>query len=180
MQILKTLEEKAQKNGVQFLLIGGHAVTAHGFVRYTADVDILVRSVDREKWTNIVVSLRYKVVHENTTFAQFRFIDGGYWPLDLMFVEDVTFDRMLAEAKPIDFEGTTIFIPSIWHLLALKLHALKTLQEHRYTKDLVDVINLIDLGKIDIESDDFKELCKKFARPDIYEVICNEIKPKKA
>ncbi len=45
------------ENQVQYLIVGGLAVVAHGYVRFTADVDILL-SVETENLTRAVAALK--------------------------------------------------------------------------------------------------------------------------
>lgn len=39
---LLNLLRRFQENGVQYILVGGHAVRLNGFVRATEDIDVLV------------------------------------------------------------------------------------------------------------------------------------------
>jgi hypothetical protein len=50
MSLFARLNEAAGSRGLTFLVIGGHAVIAHGFVRGTEDADIVVCKDDRAAW----------------------------------------------------------------------------------------------------------------------------------
>src|SRR5688572_5586345 len=104
-----------------FLIVGGHAVIAHGYPRNTVDLDFLVRKADREDWTAELAKLGYQATHVHENFIQFSSSQGAI-DVDLMLVNDATFDSMQAAAKDRGFGNTTAKIPSLEHLIALKLH----------------------------------------------------------
>src|SRR5438552_11905970 len=54
---LQTIAQKAEEAGLPFLVIGGYAVMAHGFVRSTDDLDILVQASRRQRWREFLESL---------------------------------------------------------------------------------------------------------------------------
>jgi len=76
--------------------------------------------------------------------------EQGFWPLDLMFVSYSTFTKMWAAAVPIKLVGAPVKIPSLDHLLALKLHALRNSNQRRELKDMVDSVYLIEANRIDV------------------------------
>ena len=55
---LHRLLEALQKNGVNYILVGGHAVRLYGFNRATEDVDLLV-PFDTENGTRLIHSLDF-------------------------------------------------------------------------------------------------------------------------
>ncbi len=63
-------------------------------------------------------------------------------------------------------------VPSVHHLIALKLHALKNNSAGRMVKDMGDIAALVQQHKIDIKSETFKALCLKFGGAAIYQRIC--------
>ena len=146
-------------------------MNAHGYERQTADLDLLVRTADRESWHALMTSLGYQVFHEQGAFLQLSPPADSAWPVDLMFVNDTTFSTMLAEASKIHLTGAEVKIPSLDHLLALKLHALKHTHFRRELKDLLDVITLIEIHQIDIKGEKFRKLCERYGSSQVYEKI---------
>jgi hypothetical protein len=67
-------------------------------------------------------------------FAQFTPPDESTG-LDLMFVAPSTFEQFWTASEKREFGGTTASVPSLDHLLALKLHVLKQGLLHRTSKD---------------------------------------------
>ena len=105
MKILDIVATRAKESGLQFLVIGGHAVNAYGERRQTGDVDLLVREADRSAWLDLVASMGYSLFHQHKAFLQFSPSNLEVWPLDLMLVEDRTLDGLLAESEEVNFGG---------------------------------------------------------------------------
>ena len=81
--------------------------------------------------------MNYRPDYIQRTFARFR-SSAGAIDLDVMLVSDETFEKMAAQSKVTEFEQTPVSIPSIEHLIALKLHALKQDLRHRRLRDADD------------------------------------------
>jgi predicted nucleotidyltransferase len=154
-----------------FIVIGGHAVAAHGFSRTTGDLDLLVSRSDSEKWKPFLQFLGYGEFHDGGNFLQFESASADEWDIDLMLTDEQTFTRMFSETRPSQIAGGNVQIPVLEHLLALKLHALKNSHTRRFLKDFEDVCNLVQANKIDMRSAEFKELVLKFGNEDLYEKL---------
>lgn len=176
MRVLDILTTKAQENGLQFIVIGGHAVNAYGERRQTGDLDILVREGDRQLWERILTSMQYILFHRHRAFLQYKPPAVEVWPIDIMLVDDRTFDGLFAESGEVNFGGThNVRIPSIEHLIALKLNVLKQVGKARELKDLADIVALVKIGRLDVKNDKFKLLCEKYGTRNIYEKIVDAI-----
>jgi Nucleotidyl transferase AbiEii toxin, Type IV TA system len=171
MNIFEILNQKSRELELPFLVIGGHAVIAHGYERQTADLDLLVRGADRAAWKIFMTGLGYKLYHGQDTFAQFTPPDLETWPVDLMFVNEQTFSKMNAAGREIKMEGMAVRVASVENLLALKLHALAYTHTRRELKDLLDVVNLIEANSIDINGEMFKQLCERYGNERIRDKI---------
>ncbi len=154
---------------LRFLIIGGYAVGAHGFARATFDVDFLVRSAERQVWNARLRDAGLKMFGETQAFAQFVQQDGD--GLDLMFVNDATFEQMWTGSVERDFGPVHARIPSLDHLIALKLHALKQALPHRTSKDAQDVEMLVRRNKIDLRNPHYEQLFLKYGTRELYETF---------
>ena len=160
-----------QKEGISCLLIGGFAVNYYKVTRQTADVDFLITREDFKKISNFLKSAGYKEVLTQETFVQ---LQSGRLPLmdiDFMFVDQETFMKILNEGQPIKIAGQKFTVPSLDHLIALKLHSIKYNPKIRLTRDLPDIVNLIRINKVNIEDRKFKELCLKYGTKEIFQKI---------
>ena len=88
-----------------------------------------------------------------------------------MLVRDTTFGPMFAAGHEADLYGVRSFIPSLEHLLMLKLHALKNSRIDRFLKDFLDVEHLIRINKLDIKSKNIKQLFAKYGTMELYEKV---------
>lgn len=166
----------SKNSELPFLVIGGLAVIAHGYPRDTVDLDYLVRRSDREAWIRALVCQGYGLAHEHENFAQFTSEPGGT-DVDLMFVNDSTFDAMFAASTSQDTGVSQARFPSLEHLVALKLHVLKQGLRHRALKDMDDVINLLLANRVDLRQENWKQLFVKYGNQDMYEKIARAIAP---
>ena len=170
MDITDFIKLAHQEPSLPFLIIGGYAVGAHGHTRATFDVDFLVRTVDRETWLGRLATAGLKLFAQTKSFAQFSqppANDG----LDLMFVDDATFDRMWQAAEPRDFGGVPARIPCLDHVLALKLHVLKQALPHRTSKDAEDVEMLVRRNGLNLLDPRYETLFLKYGTREIYDTF---------
>lgn len=159
--IVELVKVCADDPSLPFLVIGGHAVIAHGYPRLTHDLDFLVRKSQRDLWRIKVLRLGFHVFEERASFIQFS-RSAGMPDWDLMLVNDLTFEKMWAESITIDFAGTGARMVALDHLIALKLHVLKQNLPHRALRDLDDVINLVLKNGLDIRTERYRTLFLKY------------------
>lgn len=171
MSALDEIVRLAATRGLEFIVCGGHAVNAYQVIRKTGDLDLLVRERDVPEWRAQLVALGYAVFHEDGAFLQLSPPTAAGWPIDLVVVDEGTFDTMKHAARPFTFGGAACLIPSVEHLIAMKLHALRSAGEPRMRKDGIDVVELAEANGIDLLGDGFRALCDRFADARTYERI---------
>lgn len=171
MSPLDEIVRLAATRGFDFLVCGGHAVNAYQVIRKTGDLDLVVRERDVPEWRGQLVALGYATFHEDGAFVQLSPPTSTGWPIDLLIVDDGTFDTMKGVARTFTFGGIACSIPSIEHLIAMKLHALRFSGEARMRKDGIDVIELAEANGIDLLGDAFRALCDRFADARVYERV---------
>jgi hypothetical protein len=164
----------SKNSELPFLIIGGLAVIAYGYPRDTMDLDYLVRRSDRDAWRHALASHGYGVAHEHDNFAQFT-AQPGETDVDLMFVNDSTFETMFAASVRKETGVSEARFPSLEHLIALKLHVLKQGLPHRTLRDMDDVINLLLANRVDLRQESWRKLFTKYGNRDLYEKIARAI-----
>lgn len=170
MELADFIRLGQQEPSLPFLVIGGYAVAAHGYARATFDVDFLVRRQQRDAWFMRLETADLKVFGESTAFVQFNQRETGEG-LDLMMVEESTFDRMWRASEERDFGGIPARIPCLDHLLALKLHALKQAASHRTAKDADDVEMLVRRHGLNLRDPRYEQLFCKYGSREIYQTF---------
>ena len=174
--VFHLISEVTQKAGVSCILIGGFAVNYYKVTRQTADVDFLITKEDFTKISGFLEEAGYKQILAQEAFVQLK---SGHLPLldiDFMFVDQDTFKKIKSESQQLKIAGQHFIVPSLNHLVALKLHSIKHNSKIRLTRDLPDIVNLIRINKVNVEAKEFKELCLKYGTEEIYQRICEAIK----
>jgi len=161
MEILRTITLYAQSNAMPFLVIGGHAINSYGLDRHTGDLDLLVPRSNKAAWLKLTELLKYSVNQNADTFARFRPDTIAAWPIDLMFVDEGTFEKMQSASKLADFGAVEAPVAGLAHLLALKIHALKEFQAHRDARDFSDLLFLVKRSKM--SDSELQLLCERYA-----------------
>jgi predicted nucleotidyltransferase len=130
------------QHGVEYLIIGGHAMAAHDRPRYTGDMDI---------WVNPTVENAERVVAAITDFGfgslgvtkedfltDKYFVQLGYEPVRIDITADISgvkFNEAYPKRKMINVQGLHVPFIGIHDLIANKLSSARE-------QDLLDVKNL--------------------------------------
>lgn len=136
-----------EREGIEFAVCGGIAMSIHGHVRATTDIDLLLRSADLARAKDLARSLGFDVPARPMTFG----LKTGHphtvervskldpetqdlMPLDLLVVEPV-FEAVWAGRVAIQFQGHRLTVVSREGLATMKRMAGRP-------QDLVDVAKL--------------------------------------
>lgn len=169
--ILEQIAMKAHELGLPFLIIGGHAVNLHGYSRFTKDVDLLIKRDLLPQWSELLTKMSFALSNQGATFCQFRNADVNVPSVDLMLVNQQTFEKLSAKAGVETQGGISFPIVAVEHLIALKLHVLKQDLAHRRIKDFLDVVELVRLNGIDLQSTEMREIFERYGTEDLYRRI---------
>ena len=162
-------EFKAAK--LSYALIGGFAINAYGVSRNTGDIDFLVDKADYPQVLEILKKADYKEAYGQDSFARLQSSKPRFMDLDCVFVEKETLQEIIRNGRKIQLVGNEFVVPSLEHLIALKLHAIKNNPKLREFKDLPDIIRLIRKNNMDVHTKSFRDLCSKFGPEKIYQKI---------
>ena len=175
MKFFETIDAETRKRNLQFLVIGGLAVNLHGYSRDTADLDLLICADQREQWLDLFLQLGYVIYKDGGNFIQLSSQEHAAWPVDLMLVQGKTFAPMFTASRQVDLYGTPSRLPSLEHLIALKLHALKNGRFDRFLKDFLDVENLIRINQLDLKSENIRQLFVKYGTMELYDKVSRSL-----
>ena len=163
-----------KKAKINCILIGGFAVNHYKVTRQTVDIDFLCTKEDFSKIKDALEEEGYKEIRSEDNFVQLENIKPTLMDIDFMFVDQNTFDKISEAGNEINIAGLAFKIPSLLHLIALKLHSIKNNPKREVT-DFPDIIRLISYNNIDVDSSDFRALCLRFGTEDLYERIKKSI-----
>lgn len=170
-EFLRHISTETRKRGIDLILVGGWALSHHGVSRQTLDVDFLTTEHHLDGLHSLLEDAGYHRVYRTDLFAKYRADPGELLDVDLLFVEEDTLRTIRNEGRTFVVAGAGFVVPSLFHLIAMKLHALRHNRERRHGRDLPDVLALIDANDIDVHREDFKELCLRFGSPMLYQEI---------
>ncbi len=171
MDFVPNLIATSEKRNLPFLVIGGQAIAAWNVPRETADFDILVNRDHKAAWMDCLAGMKYFLFHDGGNFLQFTSTEYPSWPLDLMLVSPDTFAKMAHAAVSKRLLGHEMRLPSLPHLIALKLHALKQDLPHRRIRDFLDVVELLQNNGSKPADPEIKQVFEQFGTQAIYEKV---------
>ncbi len=175
MEVLRTISLYAESKNIGFMVIGGHALNYYGISRQTGDIDLVVRRSEKDQWHQLLSRLRYEVGQHDDRFGRFKPQFLGSWPIDLMFVDDPTFDKLVQQAEDGEIGIAEVKVVSARHLATMKIHALKHYQAHRAAKDYNDLVGLLRGGKTGLSRSELKELCVRYASEELFLRLAKDV-----
>ncbi len=161
------------QHGMSFLLIGGRGLEAHGYVRSTLDLDLLVRLPDLDLLGERLREFGYVLTAETAIFSRWRSVDPAMVDLDLLYVDPATFDKLDRDAVTMNCGELSLRVPSVPGMIALKLHAMRN-EADRRIRDTQDIQAILRLNPTAVALDDLRALCERYGPPEIFELIHDE------
>lgn len=155
---------------VPFLLVGGFAVNYYKATRMTVDLDTLTTEANFEKTLPYFEKAGYPSFAKYENFCRLRPSKSGLMDIDVLFVDEETFSGMWKECQEVFLEGIQFRVPSLRHLIAMKLHSVKNNRKREF-RDLGDIVELVKRNDLDVFSHDFKDLCLKYGTSELYRKI---------
>lgn len=142
---LTTARDLLSREKIDYALIGGFALGAHGIHRATKDIDLLVDGVYAEKVKNLFTGCGFKIFNETKELIQ---MDGpGY--LDIVFAHRPLSLEMLKNAKNgVQLAGVPVV--SRESLIGLKIQAYKN-DPRRELQDKADIQALLRQDGLDLK-----------------------------
>lgn len=161
-ETLRRIIEAAEARNLPFLLIGGHAVILLGFARNTIDIDILVPTLRRSAWLDLMRELGFRFYHGTGAFAQFEPEDKNVTSVDLMFVDDHTWSNLSEAPITKALAGHEVRLPRPEHLVALKIHAAKGPDRSKPESDWEDIRQVVQICGLDIADAEFRAIVLRY------------------
>lgn len=164
-KIVELLRAAAQRE-LPSLLIGANAVLLLGYLRNTIDLDLLVPEESRSEWLDLLRELGYRFFHGTDTFAQFESCERDGPPVDLMFVEADTWQKLLQGAKQATMGEEPVLVPRPEYLIALKLHAAASPTRSKPAVDWEDIRQIVRICRLDPSEESFRALILRYGGED--------------
>lgn len=162
LELIERLTQEAAKRNMDFLLIGGQAMSHLGFQRLTLDIDFMGHEDTRAAWENIMTGYGYSMSVRTPAFDQYIHGTPGWPQVDIMFVNDRTWQKMRGEARQNPAGRVVVRVPSPRHMVALKLHSANSPQRSEAAKDWADIEALIRNHELRLSDPEFKKLVLRY------------------
>lgn len=173
--VFQLISSICNSKNISCVLIGGFAINYYKVTRQTADVDFLITRDDFDKILNLLIDEGFRQDYTQEVFARLTTTKTYLMDLDFMFVDKEALDKIIKDGKEISIAGGKFIVPSVLHLIALKLHAIKYNPKIREYKDLADIVELIKVNKVDTANNEFKNLCLKYGTEELYHKILEKV-----
>jgi hypothetical protein len=160
------------------IVVGGWAINLLGMARTTLDFDFMIFEEEFDILASSLQKSGYKQVIKTSLYARFQSEKNNILPyIDCLFADEGTYDKIVSVGKKVDIFGAEFILPTALHIIAMKLHAVKHGEKHRFAKDYNDILALIEIHGLDTSPEsEFAEMCNKYANKEIYRRIRNETK----
>jgi predicted nucleotidyltransferase len=149
------------EGGIECLLVGGFALPVFGVVRQTVDVDCLIAEGALSRFSDVLTREGYAEIERTPNFVRYRHGSGHLMDVDALLVDLDTFDGMRKESVSGQVGPLSARVPSLRHLIALKLHAIKN-NPKREPRDVSDIVDLLRANPDTIATSELRELCEKY------------------
>ncbi len=165
--ILDKLAQALDPQRPEALLIGGQALPAYGVERQTVDIDCLAAADGAVKLERVLLKAGYEVAGRSEVVVRYRHDSPMLTDVDIMLVNQDTFDKLFRDSREWRTKENVWRVPSLPHLIALKLHAIKHKPDRR-ERDLPDIRNLLRANPHALTREALRQLCEKFGPPAIF------------
>ena len=173
LELIERLTEEAAKRNMDFLLIGGQAMSHLGYQRLTMDVDFLGPQETRERWEQTLSSFGYSLSNRTESFDQFHHSTPGWPRVDIMYVNQTTWRNLSEEAGSRVHGQVNIKVPSPRHMVALKLHAARSPSRSDPGKDWTDIRQLVKRHNLDTADREFATIVVRYGGEEALERLKN-------
>ena len=162
LELIERLTEEATKRNMDVLLIGGQAMSHLGYQRLTLDIDFMGHEETRTAWEDLMTHYGYSMSVRTAAFDQY-INQAPEWPqVDIMFVDDRTWEKMRDETLEKSQGRVVVHVPSPRHMVALKLHSANSPQRSEPEKDWLDIDALVRTNQLDLSDPDFEKLILRY------------------
>jgi hypothetical protein len=168
---VRKILRSATERGLPSLLIGANAIVLLGYIRNTIDLDLIVPEQSRSQWLDLLRELGYRLFHGASAFAQFEAPERAGTPVDLMFVDGPTWETLVERASEMQLAGEQVLLPRPQHLVALKLHAIRSPTRGKPEVDWEDIRQIVQICALDPDEESFRALILRYGGTDALEKI---------
>lgn len=167
---LRELDAALAEAHIPFALIGGVAVNAHGFLRATHDLDILVLAEHDNDTHRAISSLGYQTLDRRPDISSYV---RPPLRLDVLHAHRSITRDLLARAETADYRDIQVRIVPVEGLIGLKIQAFR--DDPRRIRDLDDIIQLLKINRTRLNLDEVRTYFRLFDREALFDDILRSL-----
>ncbi len=171
---LEILAEIAKRAPLRLLLVGGYALPFYGIFRQTLDVDCLIAESDREGLGSHLAEAGYSVRAQTENFIRFGHESVSLMHIDALVVGQDTFEEMFRQSQDYPVGSHLFHVPTLVHLIALKLHAVKN-NPRREARDLADIVELLRANANQVTGEELEKLCRRYGPEGVFQKLRDQL-----
>lgn len=156
---LRELDSAFRTHRIAYAAIGGLAVNAHGFVRATRDIDLLVLVEDADKVRTIALDLGYRILDDGKEIASYV---RDLQRFDVMHAQRSISRNLLERSVEIDLDGMKLPVIPVEGLIGLKVQAYH--DNPRRLQDVMDMVELFRINQQTLNMDEVRSYFRLFDR----------------
>lgn len=168
--MLNRLAAHFDANGIPFALSGALALQAYGYARFTADVDLIAPRAFQQRAIDWMEAAGYETLYRSEGYSNHLHADRDLGRVDFIWVDDSTAEKIFHSARRMAVQQTTVQVPRIEYLVAMKLQAIRN-DPSRRLRDLADIQQLLRAPEVDLD-----EVQEYFQRYDLLKDF-DEVRP---
>ncbi len=163
-----------QGAGIDFALIGGLALAAHGAARATADLDLLAEGERDADVHRILLGLGYECLHRTPDVANYAASGCVSGRVDFLFARRSYGKAMLARAAAQPVLGVSLKVVDATDLVGLKVQASSNDRSRRH-RDLADIQSLLRAAR-ELDLARMREYFRLFDREKELDALLEEVR----
>lgn len=160
-KVLKFLTSELEKEKINFAVIGGLAGNTVGVVRSTIDVDFLVPLDKHATIDSIMTNYGYERHHKTENVANYSHPLAELGQVDFLFAHRKYSLSMLERAQEKKVFGVNVKVIRAEDLIGFKIQSSSN-DPLRYSRDMGDIIQIIQANRKQLDWDLVREYFKLF------------------
>ena len=168
------LAQLLREHDVEFAVIGGLALAAHGAPRATIELDLIVSGDDADRFHDILAALGYETLHRSENVANYASKQPGDGRVDVLFVRRPRGRAILERARPLPvLHRDDLRVVDASDLIGLKVQSSSN-DPARRRIDVADIEQLLRLApELDLQR--VREYFRLFDRESELDALLAEI-----
>lgn len=154
-----------------YMVVGGVAVNAHGVLRATVDLDLMIRVEDSDALDDVLKGLGYNALDRRADLAHYARPDGAR--LDVLYSRRQITATLLEHPDIARYSNLEIPIVSVEGLIGLKVQSFS--DDPRRIRDLEDIMRLMKTNRDKLDMTEVTEYFDLFQRRKLLDDVLRAI-----